>query len=62
VRHPLGSATALAKRFARAAGFRNVVARAYETIDMPRVHEAASRGPDDLRAFLRAARDLTRSS
>jgi uncharacterized protein YutE (UPF0331/DUF86 family) len=50
----------LAERLGRAAGFRNVVAHAYDSIDMQRVHEAASRGPDDLRAFLRIARDMTR--
>ncbi len=44
----------LAERLARAAGFRNVVAHAYDTLDMARVHDAASRGPADLRAFLAA--------
>ena len=44
----------LAGRLARAAGFRNVVAHAYDTLDMARVHEAATRGPSDLRAFLAA--------
>lgn len=47
----------LAGRLARAAGFRNVVAHAYETLDMARVHEAASKGPPDLRALLAALRD-----
>jgi uncharacterized protein YutE (UPF0331/DUF86 family) len=42
----------LAERLARAAGFRNVVAHAYEALDMDRVFAAASRGPADLRAFL----------
>lgn len=42
----------LAARLARAAGFRNLVAHAYETLDMTRVHNAATRGPADLRAFL----------
>ena len=42
----------LAGRLARAAGFRNIVAHAYETLDMRRVHDAASRGPADLVAFL----------
>ena len=42
----------LADRLVRAAGFRNVVAPAYETVDMARVHTAARTGPDDLRAFL----------
>jgi uncharacterized protein YutE (UPF0331/DUF86 family) len=48
----------VAHNLTRAAGFRNVVAHAYESIDMRRVHEAASRGPADLRALLRTARDL----
>jgi len=47
----------LAERLARAAGFRNVVAHAYESLDMARVHRAASEGPADLRAFLAAIRD-----
>lgn len=49
----------LADRLVRAAGFRNIVAHAYETLDMARVFEAASRGPADLRAFLAALRDMT---
>jgi uncharacterized protein YutE (UPF0331/DUF86 family) len=49
----------LADRLVRAAGFRNIVAHAYETLDMVRVHEAASRGPADLRAFLAALREMT---
>jgi uncharacterized protein YutE (UPF0331/DUF86 family) len=44
----------LADRLVRAAGFRNLVAHAYETLDMKRVHEAATRGPADLRALLRS--------
>ena len=48
----------LAKRLTRAAGFRNVIAHAYESIDMQRVYEAARQGPGDLRAFLAQARDL----
>ena len=44
----------LAERLARAAGFRNLVAHAYDTLDMARVHRAASDGPSDLRAFLKA--------
>lgn len=43
---------ALADRLARAAGFRNVVAHAYEALDLARVHAAATHGPADLRAFL----------
>lgn len=48
----------LATRLAKAAGFRNLIAHAYEKLDMARVHQAASAGPVDLRAFLRQARDL----
>jgi uncharacterized protein YutE (UPF0331/DUF86 family) len=47
----------LAARLARAAGFRNVIAHAYETLDMARVYEAATNGPADLRAFLADVRD-----
>jgi uncharacterized protein YutE (UPF0331/DUF86 family) len=47
----------LAGRLIRAAGFRNVVAHAYEDLDMRRVHQAAVEGPGDLRAFLRSLRD-----
>ena len=43
-----------AGRLTRAAGFRNVVAHAYEELDMRRVHTAAQEGPRDLRAFLAA--------
>jgi uncharacterized protein YutE (UPF0331/DUF86 family) len=49
--------TALADRLVRAAGFRNIVAHAYETLDMRRVHLAAVSGPADLRAFLARLRD-----
>jgi len=42
----------LAARLTRAAGFRNVVAHAYESLDMARVHAAAVNGPADLRALL----------
>ena len=42
----------LAGRLERAAGFRNVVAHAYEALDMARVHRAAKEGPADLRAFV----------
>lgn len=44
----------LADRLVRAAGFRNVVAHAYEQLDLARVHAAARSGPDDLRAFVAA--------
>jgi uncharacterized protein YutE (UPF0331/DUF86 family) len=47
----------LASRLVRAAGFRNIVAHAYETLDMERVHEAARNGPADLLAFLAKLRD-----
>lgn len=47
----------LADRLKRAAGFRNVVAHAYEALDLARVYAAASSGPADLRAFLALARD-----
>jgi uncharacterized protein YutE (UPF0331/DUF86 family) len=49
---------ALADRLTRAAGFRNVVAHAYDTIDMTRVFHAATQGPLDLRAFLAAGAKL----
>lgn len=45
---------ALADNLVRAAGFRNVVAHAYEGLDLARVHEAALKGPADLRAFVAA--------
>ncbi|MBM3219151.1 MAG: DUF86 domain-containing protein [Candidatus Rokubacteria bacterium] len=48
----------LAARLMRAAGFRNVVAHAYEQLDMVRVHRTASDGPSDLRRFLAALRPL----
>lgn len=51
----------LAQRLALAAGFRNVVAHMYEQLDMARVHRAASEGPQDLRAFLRALSDHLRT-
>lgn len=47
----------LADRLVRAAGFRNLVAHAYESLDMRRVHVAASEGPADLCRFLAALRD-----
>ncbi len=48
----------LAERLTRAAGFRNVVAHAYESIDMTRVFRAATQGAPDLRAFLAASANL----
>ena len=50
--------TDLAQRLTQAAGFRNLVAHAYEGLDMARVHRAAVEGPADLRAFLARLRDL----
>lgn len=47
----------LGERLARAAGFRNVVVHTYDRLDMTRIHDAASRGPTDLRAFLAVLRD-----
>lgn len=44
----------LADRLVKAAGFRNVVAHAYERLDMTRVFEAARAVPPDLRAFVGA--------
>ncbi len=49
--------TPLADRLVRAAGFRNLVAHAYESLDMARVHEAATTGPADLRRFLACVSD-----
>lgn len=48
---------ALADRLARAAGFRNVVAHAYDDLDMGRVFRAARDGPRDLEALLAAIAD-----
>lgn len=48
----------LAGRLSAAAGFRNLVAHAYESIDLARVYESALSGPADLRAFLRVLRGL----
>jgi len=48
----------LAHRLVRAAGFRHVVAHAYEGLDMARVHLAATNGPRDLIAFLSTLRGL----
>ena len=52
----------LADRLVRAAGFRNVVAHAYETLDMKRVHDAAIHGPADLRTFLVTLRDRAQAA
>ena len=47
----------LASRLTAAAGFRNVIAHAYDQLDMARVYRAARNGPADLRRFLAALRD-----
>jgi uncharacterized protein YutE (UPF0331/DUF86 family) len=54
--------SALADRLVRAAGFRNIVAHAYDTLDMARVHDAAVHGPADLLAFLATLRDKVAAS
>lgn len=46
----------LADRLVRAAGFRNLVVHAYADLHLSLVHEAATSGPADLRAFLAALR------
>ena len=48
---------ALADRLVLAAGFRNLVVHGYETVDLARVHKAATDGPRDLRAFIASLRD-----
>jgi uncharacterized protein YutE (UPF0331/DUF86 family) len=48
----------LAMRLIQASGFRNLVAHAYDSLDMRRVHQAAVEGPADLRTFLARLRDL----
>jgi uncharacterized protein YutE (UPF0331/DUF86 family) len=49
---------ALADRLVKAAGFRNLVAHAYDTLDLARVHRAAMNGPTDLLAFVAAIEKL----
>jgi uncharacterized protein YutE (UPF0331/DUF86 family) len=49
----------VADRLVRAAGFRNIVAHLYETIDMRRVHRAATDGPSDLLSFVAVIERLT---
>jgi len=46
---------ALASRLVKAVGLSNVVAHAYDTLDLARVHAAATHGPADLRTFVTAA-------
>jgi uncharacterized protein YutE (UPF0331/DUF86 family) len=48
----------LAERLSRAAGFRNVVAHAYDSIDLVRIFKAAKDGPADLRGCLAALEKL----
>jgi uncharacterized protein YutE (UPF0331/DUF86 family) len=47
----------LAERLVLATGFRNAIVNTYENLDMAKVYEAASKGPNDLRAFLATLRD-----
>ena len=47
----------LAARLSGAAGFRNVIAHAYDQLDMVRVYHAAQHGPTDLRRFIAVLRD-----
>ena len=49
--------TDLAAHLTAAAGFRNLVAHAYDDLDMARVYRAAQNGPADLRRFLTGLRD-----
>jgi uncharacterized protein YutE (UPF0331/DUF86 family) len=49
--------TTLAERLVLATGFRNAIVHTYENLDMVKVYEAASKGPNDLRAFLATQRD-----
>ena len=49
----------LAQNLVRAAGFRNLVAHAYERLDLGRVYTAAKNGPADLRRLLGYLRALT---
>ena len=49
--------TAVADRLVRAAGFRNIVAHAYESLDSRRVHQAETDGPADLLQFLAALKN-----
>jgi uncharacterized protein YutE (UPF0331/DUF86 family) len=51
----------LADRLVRAAGFRNLIAHAYGTLDLTRVHRAAAMGPADLLAFIAALDSLGRT-
>lgn len=42
----------LGDKLSRPADFRNVIAHAYEGLDMQRVYDAATHGPADLRRFM----------
>ncbi len=44
----------LTERLVRAVGFRNVIAHAYESLDLGQLWDAGSEGPRDLRAFMHA--------
>jgi uncharacterized protein YutE (UPF0331/DUF86 family) len=46
----------LAVRLSHASGFRNRIVHAYEELDMHKVYLIATKGPEDLRQFLLAAR------
>lgn len=45
--------TSLTERLVKPAGFRNLVAHRYGSLDLVRLHRAGKHGPADLRAFLR---------
>ena len=47
----------LAERLVLSTGFRNAIVHTYENLDMAKVYEAASKGPNDLRRFLATLRD-----
>ncbi len=47
----------LAARLVQAADLRNLIAHAYDDLDMVRIHQAAVEGPADLRSFLARLRD-----
>lgn len=48
----------LARRLTRAAGFRNIVAHAYHSLDLTRIHHTARSGPADLRALVASLRRI----
>ena len=55
--HTMTVQPALADRLVRAAGFRNIVAHAYESLDLRGVHQAATDGPADLLQCLGRLKD-----